>query len=73
MPLPGSSLEIDLEYLPEVVKEDEIDRERLQQALLELPSEFRVVVVMFYFEQCSYREIAEELNLGRDSFVLLDD
>ena len=35
----------------------------LQAAIDELPAEFRVVVVMFYFEECSYREIAEKLDL----------
>lgn len=39
------------------------DRELLQQALNELPAEFRLVLAMFYFEECSYREIAERLEL----------
>ena len=41
----------------------EIDRERLQEALNRLPEAFRLVVVMFYFEECSYREIAERLEM----------
>jgi RNA polymerase sigma-70 factor (ECF subfamily) len=41
----------------------EIDEEKLQQALIELPDEYRIVLVMFYFEGCSYREIAEQLEL----------
>jgi RNA polymerase sigma-70 factor (ECF subfamily) len=39
------------------------DEELLHAALQRLPEEFRVVVLMFYFEDLSYREIAEELAL----------
>lgn len=41
----------------------EIDQEALQRALNELPDEFKVVLLLFYFEERSYREIAEELEL----------
>lgn len=37
--------------------------EQLQAALNELPVEFRVPVVLFYFENLCYRDIAEQLNL----------
>lgn len=57
------NLPIDLEELPEQVLEDEIDREQLQLALNELPDEYRLIVLMFYFEDCTYREIAERLEL----------
>ena len=42
---------------------DEIDREQLTAALAELPDEFRVVVLMFYFEELSYQEISLELEI----------
>ena len=42
---------------------DHVDQEALGQALAELPDEFRVVVLMFYFEDLSYKEIAEQLEL----------
>jgi RNA polymerase sigma-70 factor, ECF subfamily len=42
---------------------EEIDRDQLAAALAELPEEFRVVVVMYYFEELSYQEIAEELEI----------
>jgi RNA polymerase sigma-70 factor (ECF subfamily) len=42
---------------------DWLDREALQLALSELPDEFRIVVLMFYFEELSYKEIAEQLEL----------
>jgi RNA polymerase sigma-70 factor (ECF subfamily) len=40
-----------------------LDREALQLALSELPDEFRIVVLMFYFEDLSYKEIAEQLEM----------
>lgn len=39
------------------------DEDRLQEALAELPYDYRVVILMFYFEELSYREIAEQLQL----------
>lgn len=56
----GIELETSVEEIPEV---EEFDRERLEMALAELSEEFRVVVVMYYFEGASYREIAEGLGL----------
>jgi RNA polymerase sigma-70 factor (ECF subfamily) len=42
---------------------DWIDPERLQQALDRLPSEARAIVVLFFFEDCSYKEIADSLQI----------
>jgi RNA polymerase sigma-70 factor (ECF subfamily) len=41
----------------------EVDPERLQQALTELPEGFRTPVILFYFEDMSYRDIAEQMDL----------
>ena len=41
----------------------EIGSEQLQQALSELPEEFRTPVILFYFEEMSYRDIAEQMDL----------
>lgn len=41
----------------------EIDGELLQQALNALPDQFRLVVLMYYFEDCSYQEISERLEI----------
>jgi RNA polymerase sigma-70 factor (ECF subfamily) len=41
----------------------EIDPERLQQALSELHEGFRTPVILFYFEDFSYRDIAEQMDL----------
>lgn len=41
----------------------EIDVARLQQALLELDEGFRTPLILFYFEEFSYRDIAEQMDL----------
>lgn len=63
VPTPASSLEVEMDQVPEVLVVDEVDRELLQIALSELPDDYRVALLMFYFEGCSYREIAEKLEL----------
>lgn len=40
-----------------------IDQETLQAALNELPEDFRRTLVLFYFEQMPYKEIAEHLDV----------
>ncbi len=40
-----------------------IDREELAAALNELPEEFRLVLLMFYFEELPYQQIAEQLKI----------
>jgi RNA polymerase sigma-70 factor (ECF subfamily) len=40
-----------------------IDPERLQQALNELPEAFRTPIILHYFEDFSYRDIAEQMEL----------
>jgi RNA polymerase sigma-70 factor (ECF subfamily) len=41
----------------------EIDPAELQQALNELDETFRTPIILFYFEDFSYRDIAEQLEL----------
>src|SRR5947207_2935290 len=41
----------------------EVDPARLQQALNELPEAFRTPVILFYFEDFSYRDIAEHVGV----------
>jgi RNA polymerase sigma-70 factor (ECF subfamily) len=40
-----------------------LDHEGLQLALNDLPEEFRAVLLLFYFEELSYREIAADMDL----------
>jgi RNA polymerase sigma-70 factor, ECF subfamily len=47
----------------ECPKDQEIDSEQLQAALDEMPDISRLILIMFYFEERSYREIAQELAL----------
>jgi RNA polymerase sigma factor (sigma-70 family) len=41
----------------------DIDPQRLQETLAELPEGFRTPVILFYFEDFSYRDIAEQMEL----------
>jgi RNA polymerase sigma-70 factor, ECF subfamily len=41
----------------------DIDPARLQEALNELDEAFRAPIILFYFEEFSYKEIAEQLDL----------
>jgi RNA polymerase sigma-70 factor (ECF subfamily) len=51
--------------LPEPTPEPlpEIDPERLQAALDELPEVYRTAIILYYFEDFSYRDIAEQMDL----------
>lgn len=64
VPLPAGGLELDVDTLPEPASPAEgFDREQLQAAIDSLSDDFKVVVLMFYFEDCSYKEIADQLAL----------
>jgi RNA polymerase sigma-70 factor (ECF subfamily) len=55
--------EMDVGTLPAEPPTEPIDGEALQAALSLLDPDFKVVVLMYYFEEKSYREIAEELGI----------
>jgi RNA polymerase sigma-70 factor (ECF subfamily) len=63
-PLNAATAHVELEEVagasPEI---DTIDREALAQAIGQLPVEFRLVVLMYYFEDLSYQQIAEQLEI----------
>ena len=40
-----------------------VDSVQLQEALNALPEAFRTPIILFYFEDFSYRDIAEQLNV----------
>jgi RNA polymerase sigma-70 factor (ECF subfamily) len=40
-----------------------VDPERLQEALNELPEVFRTPIILYYFEDFSYRDIADQMDL----------
>lgn len=62
-PTPAADLRLNIDSIPQKEDSVEIDQERLQLALDSLPAGFRIVVVMFYYEQLSYREMAEALDI----------
>lgn len=55
----------DVGELPEPLTDPlpEIDPERVQEALNELPEVFRTPVIMYYFDEFSYRDIAEQMEV----------
>ena len=63
-PIPAAALNLEVEeFAGPTPQVDEVDRERLAAALADLPDEFRLVLLMFYFEELSYQEIAKQLEI----------
>ncbi len=62
-PIPAADLRLNIDNIPQEDGEIEIDQERLQTALDALPDAYRMAVVMFYYEQLSYREMADALGV----------
>jgi RNA polymerase sigma-70 factor, ECF subfamily len=62
-PATAADVAMNVDSIASPPQKEEIDRDQLQAALNSLPEVFRLAVVMFYFEECSYQEIAEKLEL----------
>jgi len=62
-PVLATDVAMDVGSVPAGSLGGDVDQERLQDALNRLPDDFRQVVLMFYFEECSYKEIAERLEM----------
>ncbi len=65
-PSSGTDCDCQFDELPEVELaglDSPFDVEALQLALNKLPEEQRLVVVGFYFEECSYQELAQRLQI----------
>jgi RNA polymerase sigma-70 factor (ECF subfamily) len=63
-PLAAASVELDVDEIPaDDAADTHIDRDRLQAALDAIADDYKLVLVMFYFEECSYREIAARLGV----------
>ncbi len=62
-PVLESDAEMDMGSVVEEETDESFDLERLQERLGELHENFRLVLLMFYFEEKSYDEIAAELNI----------
>jgi len=55
--------DFDVSAVPQPAPTSPLDSEQLQNAISSLGDEFKVVVLMFYFEQYSYKEISELLDV----------
>jgi RNA polymerase sigma-70 factor, ECF subfamily len=63
-PITECDLSINIDHLSfDTSVDEEIEPELLQAALDEIPELSRLMLVMFYFEERSYREIAQDLAL----------
>jgi RNA polymerase sigma-70 factor (ECF subfamily) len=66
-PVPAANLELNVDELPEEsvrqLEQSNVDQERLQRALGELSDEHKLILLMFYFEDLSYKEISAQLNV----------
>lgn len=58
-----SSLDEVVDCHAETTFESPVDEEQLQAALLELPEEYRSPLILYYFGDLSYKEIAEQLEV----------
>lgn len=63
LPMSPAGLDLCIDEIPEPDGEAEIDRQQLQAALDTLPDDFKLVLLLFYFEEQSYQEIAEQLEI----------
>lgn len=69
-PLNAATAHVELEEVAGAAPEiDQIDREALALAIGQLPVEFRLVVLMYYFEDLSYQQIAEQLEIPRGTVM----
>lgn len=55
--------DVDVNVLPAEPPKSPLDGEELQEAINQLDDDFKVVVLAFYFENLSYKEIAERLEI----------
>lgn len=63
-PSPACNFEFELsELVAEESSEVEIDAQAIRQAIQELPPDYRLVLLMYYFEELSYQQIAEKLQI----------
>lgn len=65
VPLEGAALELAVgpDQSAAALHELAGDRERVRQAVGQLPDHYRTIVLRYYFQQQSYQEIARELDL----------
>lgn len=63
-PQSATAADVQVDQIPDdVVEEPLIDRQQLDEALRQLPDDSRAVLLMFYFEDASYKQIAAALEV----------
>ena len=63
-PMTSTLADLDMADVPQPVPElRAVDSEELQQVLGELHDDLRLILLMFYFEELSYKQIADELEV----------
>ena len=67
-PALAEDIELDIEAIAQPtagngLADGPLDGQKVQAAINSLPEEFRLVVLMFYFEELTYKEIAQKLEL----------
>lgn len=62
-PVPASAIDLDINTIAVDVPAQPIDGRELQSAIDQLDDQFKIVILLFYFEHHSYRAIAELLDL----------
>ena len=60
---PLAESELTLDQIPAFAGPDRWEGHDLQEALNALPDDYKIVVLMFYFEDASYKQIAERLQI----------
>ena len=64
LPMTSTLADLDMADVPQPVPElRAVDSEELQQVLGELHDDLRLILLMFYFEELSYKQIADELEI----------
>ena len=63
-PMTSTLADLDMADVPQPVPElRAVDSEELQRVLEELHGDLRLILLMFYFEELSYKQIADELDI----------
>lgn len=63
-PVDSTSVQLEVNQVPESIQREDIDEEQIQLALAEMLEDYRTVLLMYYFEDMSYREIADQLQIA---------